>query len=678
MKLFLAESFIGDVIINTYPEGSYVKTLGFKEPGDGGAAVYIVTTSAVDNGTVDVAYGDVALSFSNGDFYKTTVNEDGSKVYTKYSLIFEHKVTAEQFGVCAVESTAQDEITVDYNLTIAQQNSELLHHMLAFFPAKGLMLEFAKDKTYYVGKNMGLKSNTVINGNGAVLQLYRTSAGDVYMFNSSGTIKNIYINSLNFVGRAALEDIYGGPENAIDFYSDQCIKIGAKDLVLKNVGFSNASYGIHSNSNHAGIVDYEYPEYLVSKNWILDNCRMNNIGFGLNVSSIDGIIIKNSKITSDISTNDTTHNIYMSINCTNVRVNNCILGYVVGQAVQRFFSLSNKCGDASKNHFYTDLVVNDVDSAMLVGRITDNVMCDSVFTTKACVALKIGAATNVIIANSDFSQTNTGVDYTAFLFVNEACRFWMQNTDVYYIGQHRHSAYLEKHETGNYYTDNYYYNMCRLNSRRRAFIGKDNDVAQYSFKFTGCTMETTQNAAGNNYYFSSFVDRYPIGAKVKVEEYYDKCSILFSTSAEIFRFKAVNDILAGITYRNCYISNVSESRGQPPFIYKCTFPNAMEECENSMCPFQETRGCWFYENGKSYPWLHFENNVYNGFGYGNRNSWYYYLKASMPAESTYTPTTNQMGTFTGAYSTNCYRVYGNSIVDMNDLMANALISNTNS
>lgn len=164
-------------------------------------------------------------------------------------------------------------------------------------------------------------------------------------------------------------------------------------------------------------------------------------------------------------------------------------------------------------------------------------------------------------------------------------------------------------------------------------------------------------------------------AKLRISEYYDNCSLLFSMTRQLFKFLEINSLPGGFNFRNCYMENSAVSKEQPPFLYDCSFPLPKDDnIQCGVCPFHADRECWFWEQGKSFPWVHFENNLYNGFGYKNYSSWYYYLKSRLTGNyATYRPSQNQIGTFIGAYSSNCYKMNGNKIVSMADIMANAEI-----
>ncbi|MBR3591844.1 MAG: hypothetical protein IKL46_03235 [Clostridia bacterium] len=109
---------------------------------------------------------------------------------------------------------------------------------------------------------------------------------------------------------------------------------------------------------------------------------------------------------------------------------------------------------------------------------------------------------------------------------------------------------------------------------------------------------------------------------------------------------------------------------QPPFTFWCKFPAATIDCNEYICPFQSGRGCAKVEKNASFPWLHFENNIYNHFTpYANWFTWKYYLKAAIDGDATYRPLENEMGTFIGAYSSNCYKIINEKFVKMKDIMA---------
>ncbi len=302
-------------------------------------------------------------------------------------------------------------------------------------------------------------------------------------------------------------------------------------------------------------------------------------------------------------------------------------------------------------------------------------MCDSNFATEIDRVLVTGASTNCIIANSEVDEAKS-----FFIIAWHAARFWMQDSHIVYSGHHRAGQTIVYSEDSFINKMSASFMNCGLEDRRY-HIGPDRDIAELRFKFTGSEIESTKS--DTQYYLCDLVESYPkiddvsqtvryADANVSCGEYYDNCTLRFKSSAPLTRLKAINKKLNGLTYRNCYMVNSSESRSQPPFFYVCEFPAQTEGCEQAAyCPLQTGRGCWHQEQNRSYPWLHFENNIYDRWGYSTVKNWYYYVKSMIPVGATHIrPTQDKIGTFTGAYSANCCRITNGKITRFNDLMSN--------
>ncbi|MBQ3602370.1 MAG: hypothetical protein IJA02_00855 [Clostridia bacterium] len=683
MNIIYAETFFNDVLLNSQYSDSayrneqnptYIKTMGFYTSGDGGAAVYKVVNNQFTTDWVnDRDYNQVTkknstendIVFYFGQGYLWQYNLD----YAFQLVPQNDKVIAEQIGILPNDEG------------FARFNRRLINVGFYYTTQNGYVFEFSAGKTYYITPYVILlHSNTVIEGNNAQIKVIEYDSGQQDIFQCQNSRDNILIRNLNIKGRIVkipkkVKDEETNEETMVevDGNEDNAFHCCVKNFVLRNVNVDWFSYAFHSftqnNASSGDDSEFFVPE-IINKNWLIDNCTVNNTGMGLNISEIDGIIIKNSRIYSQLSVDDRDHNLYLSSNCSNIRVNNTTLGHVNGGAIHKHYALDNEpyLADISRNQFYTDIVMHDADHCMKFGLISENIISDSILATQINRLLGLSSSWNCIISNCNLSQTRHIAnldDASTFIYAENASHFWMQNSDVYYIGSHRTTKELNN--------ESYYKKMCEeYPGSKRAFIGENKDIASFWFKFTGCNFGSTFTELEE--YFNGFND-----CKVKLGEFFDNCILSFNPSQEVFRFSEINSLLSGLTLRNCYMTNKNSESSQPPFVFLCTFPVATDECEVAKCPLQVTRGCELYKKGKSFPWLHFENNIYNSFGYLNRTSWYYYLKTSLPDGSThYRPTNNQTGTFIGAYSSNCFRINNNKIVAMDDLMKNAQLPNADS
>ena len=218
----------------------------------------------------------------------------------------------------------------------------------------------------------------------------------------------------------------------------------------------------------------------------------------LQISEIDGIIIKNTVNTSLYPDADEallylagrgTHNIYMSSNCINVRLNNVIMGNVTGDAVHKSYALNEDekaedvCVrfDKSKNHFYTDLSINKCNAPLNIGFVSENVMCDNILGTSLRYLIHLSAASNCIVANSSlivdrpsFNRNGTMINPNLGLYVHAACSCWFQNSYLDTNGRQRACAAVteDKHYwTMNIKTDDNTDEKIVDKKRRRIYIG---------------------------------------------------------------------------------------------------------------------------------------------------------------------------------------------------------------
>ena len=619
----------------SYAEGTLVRTLGFYSPGDGGAAVYMVSQNLPDaDERISTTVAGVTFTYGDGKFYKTNS--------TVFELIPQgNKVYAEQFGVMpGLEADASN-------------NTLLINRAVVFSSEKGYKLEFGRKNSYYfdlyehptnTDKNeLGIivKSNLFIDGNGATLCVHDNVPSECHFFNMSNNLdsqKNVVVSNLTVIGRTTAEENFG----------DQAFHVCIDGFTLRNVKIKNFNFGVHTYSR--GAAAYEVPE-IPNKNWLIDNCTINDTVTGLMLSEIDGLTVKDSKISCRPDCSDLDHCIYMSSNCLNVRVTNTILCDVSGDAIHKSFAAKPDVdrADISKNHFYTDLSIHNADSALDIGIISQNVMCDNVFATEVEVVLQLSGADNCIVSNSNFSQTRTSDEMQAFIYAENACNCWMQNSYVYYVGKHRTT------DTPNEYVKDMYADK----KHRRMFTGTDFKVNNFVIKLTGCSM--ISEYPGNNYYFNAHMN--VIGdetVQAAVTEYWDNCTVNLNTGDNLFRMQCTSDIHTGITIRNCYLRN--------DFTYNKSKALFKLDCVNKICNCCTSDDCVWEIRNKRFPWIHIENVVFDNAGYWGSSSWAHIMAIHKPNE-TYTFSLNDAVKISNSYATNCYKISNGQKTTMGNLMA---------
>lgn len=292
--------------------------------------------------------------------------------------------------------------------------------------------------------------------------------------------------------------------------------------------------------------------------------------------------------------------------------------------------------------------IDNVDSALDIGIISQNVMCDNAFATKAKIAIQLAGADNCVISNSHLEQTQQTSETEAFIYAEEACNCWLQNSYVYYTGRHRKTTSQPK--------AHYVSRMFEDKKHRRMFIGEDFKTPNHWFKFTGCEFESNHKTWDG--YFSdghsSVInpDSADFGKPYKANygEYWENCLWTVSTDQEILRLYCINDFPQGITIRNSYLRDTDLlKRSQPPFRYVCNYLNLSSDyCEN-VCPLHPD-SCIFSSFGKAYPWIRFENNIYEyRFSiYETWDKWFFYTEDCNMSIA-------QFVKLTGSYSSNCHR-----------------------
>ena len=640
----------------SYTSGDYVRTFGFASVGDGGAATYKVVFGA-PSGAKSYTVAGSSFNYADGKFY------------TSSSSVFQlipqgNKVYAEQFGV------------MPENENYYKSNTSMLNRAVSYASDHGVRLEFATKGTYYLNSNICLKSNLFIDGNGAVLVQHTDAPNGTGMFctekidNVYVARKNITINNITLIGRT----------NENQNLADQAFHVCIEGFTLRNVNIKNFNYAVHTFGRSAA--EYTVPD-IPNKNWLIENCVIKDTVMGLCCSELDGIVIKDSSITGifnppepdpetgKVDNQDGVHNLYFSSNCLNIRVTNTTLGIVTGDAIHKQFAAvaGSSCADISKNHFYTDIAIDNCDSALCISQISENVMCDNVFATQAMLLVEVSAADNVIISNSNLSQTRRRLEGAediggqGFLRAKDASKVWMQNCNVFYVDKHRIGA------SGG--SDTYYYNMCvnenipvnitiadngEINSitkkHRRSYIGENFDIPNHWFKFTGCEFKTTNP---NDYYFSEAYD----APKTVYHEYWDNCKLTYSAAKDFFRLKCINSIPAGITIRNSYLKyDTTATDIGAPFRFQCGQKNCNCLTENT---------CSKKQLGKRFPFVHYENNVLDKFLEDRpTSSWNYHINTYKKDEHNFT--IPEAVAISGSYVSGVYRLKDGNFSEMSNLM----------
>ncbi len=627
-----------DAVLAEHSVNDYIRTLGFLTPGDGGAAMYKVTSAV----TVPDTYKNVepnmsSLRCANGFFHYQFDANCSSSVF---QLIPQHgKVYAEQFGVLPGDET------------FAESNIKMLKNAITFATENGFVLTFASGGVYNLNPgSIDVPSGMHIDGNGATLCVIGGSGNSkdyINLFNSDSLVYNVTIKNITLIGRKT--SVGSG-------YSDQAIHINCNNLTVRNVRFKFFGYAFHTYGGDAvDNINIGSKTYVINdipnKNWLIDSCKTESCVFGINTSEIDGLIIKDSDISCFLNTKDTYHCVYLSSNCLNVRVAGCSLREVSGDAIHKSYPNSSEV-DSSKNHFYTDLSIHYADSALDIGTISQNVMCDNVFATEVAIALELSGADNCIVSNSYFSQTRTMGDTKAFICAANACNCWMQNSYAYYKGKHR--------VTSIYYPSSYVYDMFVGKKHRRMYIGSDFKVPNHCLKFTGCEFFSTRVDANRYFYerYNSVVDselqKNPTLSQYG--EYWDNCSLFVATKQEVFGLNCINDLPGGITIRNSYLENIElvDRKQLAPFTIGCDREDRDSNYCKNVCPVYPD-SCILSAFGKIYPWIRFENNFY-AFKFSKNwasTDWSQYI---VPISAVSAVSVEQFVKSTGSYSSDCYKI----------------------
>ena len=668
MSINFTSSLI-DAMNASYTEGDYVRTLGFFAPGDGGAAVYRVTentTSAITDKAIP--YGNYTLYCLNGQFHIGFDSENTIRpvfeIVPSNSTVF-----AEQFGVLPGVGVQPS------------SNTASMNNAVSFSSSKGYKLEFASKETYYFKhykhpvdnkkdeSSIVIKSNLFIEGNGAILRVHNETSDSCNLFNmsSSDCCKNVTVRNLTLVGRT----------NEVQNLGDQAFHVCIDGFTLHNVAIKNFSFGVHTYGRYTTAGDYTVPE-IPNKNWLIDNCTITDTVMGLQLSEIDGITVKDSTIMGYCPTKfpkgtygpnsnydgydypeahifdfmGGLHNIYLSANCLNVRVSNVTMGNSTGDAIHKAFppnadSDAKKFirADISKNHFYTDVSINKVNSPLTIGIVSENVMCDNVFATDLRYCIYLSTADNCIVSNSYLSATrddfprkgwNRKDNRNICIYTEDASKCWFQNTHLCSSGVHRRASDVFNVASA---VPRVFNRIMSANKKhRRNYIGDNFDINNYMLKFTGCDIKS--NYSETNWYFEELMRGNETDwLKIAVTEYCDNCNYYYDISQYLFRLKCINSLYGGITIRNSYVNNTYGNRGLFSF-----------ECANQSCDC----GCYWGGRGKRFPHIHIENVVFDNAGNYDINApkWEYLAKS---IEKPFFKHADAIRV-SGSYVKDCYRI----------------------
>ena len=642
------ESTFLEMLSKSYEVGSYIRTFGFAAPGDGGAAMYRVASSAPTAAAITTV-NNVGFCYGEGCFYQSggTVFE----VIPQNGRIF-----AEQFGVLPDDES--------YSVS----NQTMLHYSVIYAASRGYRLEFASKGTYYFTGGVTPVNNLHIDGNGATLKLHGSDTGYTFFY-LPGVAKNVTFRNITCIGRRTADTGYG----------DQFLYSSVENLTMQNVTLKNFAYGLRTYT--FGVAnDYDQPE-IVNKNWLIEDCSITDTVMGMQLSEIDGITVRNTVNTSIYPNGDEatlypagrgTHNVYMSSNCLNVRFNNVTMGNVTGDAVHKAYAVNSDEEDEkvhirfdkSKNHFYTDLSIHKCNAPMSIGFISENVMCDNVLATKLRYCIYLSAASNCIIANSSLiadrdsikRYDDNGNQYddnpNLGLYIRSACSCWFQNSYLYTNGRQRVCTYK---------TEDHHYKIMSIKAlsstdedfvdkkHKRIFIGENFDIPNYWFKFTGCDFIYTQGIY-NTYFYEKISSGISFeNKKSQYCEYWDNCYYLTNTNQVVFRLYCSNDFPGGLTFRNSYFEN-NKGTSKAPFRYCCL--NGICSC---CCPYLDI--------GKCFPWLHFENNVFNTSISGSSNSDWSFLVTTDLSSGTNLQT-SQAIKISNSYMATCYIFNSNGFSEL--------------
>lgn len=622
-----------------YPVGSFVHTFGFSAAGDGGAAMYKVISGA-PSGAKSYTVAGVSFNYADGKFYVSS-----SSVF---QLIPQHgKVYAEQFGVFSGD------------VAYASNNVLLFKKAIVFATQNSCTLTFASAGMYYLNPVVlvdsyafKVQSGMHIDGNGATLSIINTPdhISKIDLFNSYAVVDNVTIKNITLIGRKIA---------AKSGYADQAIHIKCSNFTVQNVRFKYFEYAFHTYGGstvgeYKVVSDGETKSYAIAdspnKNWLIDSCKTESCVFGINTSEIDGLVIKDSDISCYTTSDDTAHCVYLSSNCSNVRVTGCSLHNVSGDAIHKAYAYTTKL-DSSKNHFYTDLSIHNADSALDIGRISRNVMCDNVFATEVDVVLQLSGADNCIVSNSYFGQAEDSSKTTTFVYTEGACNCWIQNSYIYYVGKHRvassdpPSAYVR--------------DMYADKKHRRMFIGAEFKINSYAIKFTGCKIVSAYTLY--NYYFDTHMsgtEEKPV--RTAVTEYWDNCTINLNTEDNLFRLKCTSDIPTGLTIRNCYFRN-DYNYDNSKALFKL-------QCDNISCNCCTNDDCSWKSKNKRFPWVRMENVILDNAGYWLSSSWAHIIAVHKPSK-TFVFALADAVKISNSYATNCYKITNGKKTEISNLMA---------
>lgn len=263
-------------------EGDVCETLGYTNPGDGGGAKYKIT-------------------------YNPAAVEDGKLIhYLSYSdtlraeLIETDTINVHQFGAVGdgkTDDTDAIQAAIDY--------------------AESKVVEFTNNKVYVTRGSLNItKSNTVINGNGAIL--YPHYVDGIYIAPKEETdepVSDVIINNLNFDCSRAVSAISVHRATKVDINESNIDKITTKSIDLKNSTFVNIEKCQFTSNNTGSSVILEGSTDVTTP---ANSCRFINI----NNSKFKGF----SKAVHVLSTGNIGDGINTLVNLTNCHYSSEVIG----------------------------------------------------------------------------------------------------------------------------------------------------------------------------------------------------------------------------------------------------------------------------------------------------------------------------------------------------------------
>ena len=241
-------------------EGDTCETLGYHYPGDGGGATYIIKydPAAVDDGRLvhNLAYSDTLRA----------------------EMVLGDKLNVHQFGAYG------DGVTDD---TAAIQ--------AAIDNSTGRTIEFSNGKRYCVNESLIInKSNTIINGNGAILYpLYVEGIKVTTPDNMMNTTQDVSINKLHFDCSRAVNAVDVFRASKVDINGCTVYNVSDTGVNLSNCSFITIDnchlLGNSQNSNNLITVNgraFEFNTPSLSCKFIdIEDTKFSNFAKAININS---------------------------------------------------------------------------------------------------------------------------------------------------------------------------------------------------------------------------------------------------------------------------------------------------------------------------------------------------------------------------------------------------------